>query len=86
MLRHVLASNVLALLPIVYASLKDTTARQAALARMAHTSPSTIQRICNGTVGASLDTVEFIARALGTTVTELLTPSEATRRAMNIRD
>ena len=85
MLRYVLSSNVMAALPIVYSAIPDLTARQRALARSAHTSLSTIQRICDGKVGASLDTVEFIARALDTTVTELLTPSDATRRALNIR-
>jgi hypothetical protein len=86
MLRYVLASNVSALLPVVFHSLKDITARQRALATQAHTSLSTIQRICTGDVGANLDTIEFVARALGTTVTELLTPSEATRRALNIKN
>jgi hypothetical protein len=84
MLRFVLASNVAALLPIVFSALPDITSRQRALAKNAHTSLSTIQRICDGQVGATIDTIEFIARALNTTVTDLLTPSDATRRAMNI--
>jgi transcriptional regulator with XRE-family HTH domain len=85
MLRYVLASNVSSLLPIVYSSIEDRTAREKALARAANVSASTVQRICAGSVGASIDNVEFIARALGTTVTELLTPSDATKRALNIK-
>jgi transcriptional regulator with XRE-family HTH domain len=85
-LRYVLASNVLALLPLVYSALKDKTAREKALAKAANVSASTVQRICSADVGASLDNIEAIARALGTSVTTLLTPSDATKRALNITD
>ena len=47
-------------------------------------SPTTIQRICDASTGASIDTIEQIATALGVTVTWLLTPSTDMLRAMNI--
>lgn len=70
-LRSVLARNIGERLDAVY----PTSANQdKALATAAGVSLSTIQRIRKAEVGASIDNIEDIAKALRTSVTSLLTP------------
>ena len=73
-MRAVLAENLLALLDRRYAGEANLTARQRALSRDAGLSLSTIQRIAGQEVGASIDSLESIAKVFRVAPAALLTP------------
>lgn len=80
-LRYVLAANVNDLL--ARTRLPITTA-QKQIAALANVSLSTMQRICKGEAGTSLDKIEDLAEAFDVSVIDLLTPSDRSLRALGV--
>lgn len=78
-LRRHLADNVSGLRDIKYGSEMSETARNKALAREADISLSQVQRIINCELGASIDYLEALAKALETRPQDLVTPYFASR-------
>ena len=76
MLRTVLAQNVVALRDSHrrYKELPHQTAKNEALAKDADLSPSQVFRVTVAQLGASIDVVEALARALEVRPQDLLTP------------
>lgn len=83
-LRYVLAANVASRMVVVFHDQPHKTAREKALAKSAGVGISTVGRILNAETGASLDNIEHIARALGCSVLDLLTPNDDLRRALGL--
>lgn len=81
--RKVLAENAASLIAEIFATSAN---RPKALAAKAKVSLSTAQRVLEGTIGASIDVIEQIAKALGTTPAALLTPSAAMRHLLSKPD
>lgn len=73
-IRKVLARNVVILRDVVYANLSTPTKRNEQLAKDIGSSLAQMQRICAGELGTSIDTVEWLANALGVRPLDLLTP------------
>jgi DNA-binding Xre family transcriptional regulator len=84
MLRFVLAANVAARMVPAFHDQPNKTARERKLAVTAGVSLSTVGRILGAQTGASLDSIEHIARALGCSVIDLLTPSDEVKRSLGI--
>ncbi len=84
MLRFVLAANVSARMVSAFHDQPNKTAREKKLAQTAGLSASTVGRILNGETGASLDNIEHLARALGCSVIDLLTPDDTLRRSLGL--
>jgi len=82
-IRLVLGDNIATALKRQFPGDPVSTAERklAALAGVGH---GTIQRMRKAQAGSSIDNIEFVAEALGVTINSLLTPSAATRRALNI--
>jgi len=76
-MRAILAHNITRKLHEVFVTQAN---KDRALANAAGVSLSTVQRIRRAEVGASIDQIEEIAKALGISVAELLTPREEIRR------
>jgi hypothetical protein len=76
LLRAFLAQNVVALRDSHrrYKELPNPTARNRALAKDADVSPSQVHRVIEAQLGASIDVVEALARALEVRPQDLLTP------------
>lgn len=72
--RGVLGRNVSLLRDRVYSGQRTVTARNTKLAEAIGSKLSQVQRICNGELGTSIDTVEWLAEALGVLPHNLLTP------------
>jgi transcriptional regulator with XRE-family HTH domain len=81
-IRGILGRNVEVLRDQVYADLPTVTARNKKLAEKIGQPKglSQIQRICTGELGTSIDTVEWLADALGVRPHDLLTPYFATAK------
>lgn len=73
--RVVVGANVRRLLDHHYSHLPNITQRQRALAKDCKVGFGTIQRICKGEVGASLDNLESIAIALQVQLYQLTLPA-----------
>lgn len=73
-LRELVARTVVLLRDRQYRTLPDVTERNRALAKDASVSFSTIQRIADAKVGATVDTLDALARALECRPQDLLTP------------
>lgn len=73
-IRGILGRNVTALRDSVFSELPNVTARNRKLAEAIGSKLSQIQRICNGELGTSIDTVEWLAEALRVRPHDLLTP------------
>lgn len=80
-IRGILGRNVEVLRDQVYADLPNVTARNKTLAEKLGTTTSQIQRICAGELGTSIDSVEWLADALGVRPHDLLTPYFATAKS-----
>lgn len=78
-LRALVARTVTMLRDRKYQQLDNVTARNRGLAKDADVSFSTIQRICSGEVGATVDMLDSIATALEVRPQDLLTPFFAAR-------
>lgn len=76
-MRTILAHNIAVRIHQVFAAAPN---KDKALADAAGVSLSTVQRIRAAEVGASIDQVEALAKALRTSVAELLTPMKEIRR------
>jgi len=76
-MRTILAHNITRRMHVVFATEPN---KDKALAEAAGVSLSTVQRIRGADVGASIDQIEEIAKALRSSVAELLTPREDIRR------
>ena len=81
-MRQVLAQNVRGLLEIHY---RDATDRPRALAKDAGVSLSTVQRIINLEVGASLDNLEAVAGAFQLSAYQLLIPNLNSRNPQVVK-
>lgn len=77
MVRRIVAENVCILRDRQYRSLPDVTARNTALGKRVGSSLGQMQRICAGTLGTSIDTLEWLALALGVSTHQLLIPNFA---------
>lgn len=73
-LRALVARTVVQLRDRKYKTLPTVTDRNRALAKEADVSLSTIQRIVDGDAGASVDTLDDLAKALEVRPQDLLTP------------
>lgn len=71
-MRHILAVNVARLMEVHYAAYSN---RPKQLAKDAHVSLSTVQRIVAGSTGANLDGIEAIANAFDLSAYQLLIPN-----------
>src|SRR6202453_2752847 len=80
-IRGILGRNVEVLRDQVYADLPNVTARNKKLAEQLESTLGQIQRICAGELGTSIDTVEWLADALGVRPHDLLTPYFATAKS-----
>lgn len=74
-MRLVVGQNVKKLLDYHYAHLPNITQRQRALAKDSKIGFGTVQRICKGEVGASLDNLEEIAMSLQVQLYQLVLSS-----------
>lgn len=74
MIRMAVARNVMTLRDRVYSKERSETARNRKLAEAIGSKLSQVQRICEGKVGTSIDTIEWLADALGVEPRDLLTP------------
>lgn len=79
-LRALVADTVKTLRDKKYKTLPNLTARNKQLATDAELSYSQILRVTKGSLGASVDTIEALARALGVRPEELLTPYFALKK------
>lgn len=75
--RTILSANLIALLDHHYRSLPNITRRQKELAKDSGVTFSTIQRICDESVGANVETLELIASPFGLAVYQLFIPELA---------
>lgn len=79
-IRKIVAQNVRALMDKKYAAERN---RPGKLSQDAKVSLSTIQRLLSEDVGASIDTIESVARILKVPPFQLLMPSEEMQRAIS---
>lgn len=81
MSRAVVAENVRWRLAAIYGAKENPTMELAVDARLSH---STVQRVLASSVGASVDILESLAKALDCSIAELFEPSEQVMRALGV--
>jgi transcriptional regulator with XRE-family HTH domain len=85
-IRTLVADNVIKLMDREWHGVERTkTGRQKALAKLAKTSPSTVQRVCNAETAGTLETLEQIAKALKVAVYQLMLPDLDVNQPPTIR-
>jgi len=83
-MRIVVADNLLRHMEAYFADKPHVGNRAKYLSEKAEVSLSTVQRTLSKETGASVDTIEALARVLGTSPYELLTPSSDLQKLMGI--